>query len=229
MVGSLSGSNVLYSQTAITSFTNHNLVLRQGVCEPVLTNYVAYATNLVLVYSNTLLNVVTNSYFSNSWEMVITTNIFTTNGAMAGTLYTNIMTNTLVLTNVTSGDFWILPTNWCGYNIIIVTNPGVVTTSSTTVATIPAGVPNIGQQFSLTTVSEYTNHALVIQPGICEPVLQFGTNYTTNFVVQYNYTFGNVQLLTNSYFTSSPVTVFTTNTYVVPWSRWPPQPRRFLG
>ena len=45
-------------------------------------------------------------------------------------------------------------------------------------------------------------------------MLQFGTNYTTNIVTQYQYNFGNVA--TNSYVTTSPVTIFTTNVYVVP-------------
>jgi hypothetical protein len=213
--GLSNGVLVSYSQTVITSFTNHTLLIHEGVCEPVLTNYVTYTSTNVLTYQNTLLNVVTLNSNGTSFVTLITTNIFTTNGAPVGTLVTN-NPQVSFFTNVPTGDFFILPTNWCGYRIVATNQPTVITTTNTVFATIPPGVPNIGQQFSLTTISEFTNHTLVIQPGVCEPLLQFGTNYTTNIVVQYQYNFGNV--VTNSYSATSLVTILATNVYVVPGS-----------
>ena len=77
-------------------------------------------------------------------------------------------------------------------------------------ATNLTGGPNFGQTFSLTTTTGYTNYIYSIRPGTCEPYVAFATNFSTNIVTQYKYNFGN-SIITNSYYTNSPVTVITTN------------------
>jgi hypothetical protein len=195
------------TQITTSSYQNFLEVVDPGVCEPVL----AFATNVTTTvantgYQNTLLNIVTNTYSSNSLEILVTTNIFATNGAPVGTLVTNVtnpnFTNSLV--NVQSGDFFIVPTNWCGYtktslltNVVASTNTFLLTTNNV--------------QFSRTTVTYFTNHTLLIQPGVCEPVLQSVTNYTTNVVTVFQNTFANVY--TNFYSPTSSVVVLTTNIF----------------
>jgi hypothetical protein len=216
----------VYSLTTYSEYTNHDLVIQPGVCEPVTNIYYTTISNLVLTYSNTLYNVynMTNYYYpnnlyadysSNSYITQIYTNISVVPGGNTGTLVTNVWTNIVVLTNIPTDDFFIIPTNWCGFQILAVTNGDTVTATTTTVATVPPGVADVGEAFSITTISSYTNHELAIQPGVCEPVLQFGTNYTTNIVATYQYDFGNVVTLTST--NVSPVTILTTNVYVVAW------------
>jgi hypothetical protein len=204
-----------YSQAVITAFTNHNLVIQQGICEPELIFYTNYTTNVVITYQNTLLNVYTNYYAPTSTVTVVVTNIGTTNGALVGTLVTNSPLSVTLVTNLPTGDFFIVPTNWCGFRFITSSN-GVLTnvvyqTNTILTATIPPGMANIGQQYSQTLYGQYTNHTFIIQPGFCIFTLVFGTNYTTNIVTTYQYTFANVY--TNFYAPTSTVTVVTTNIY----------------
>jgi hypothetical protein len=225
--GVVSGLTLLYSQTVITSFTNHTLLIHEGVCEPVLTNYVTYTTNVVQTYSNTLLNVITNpanppgTYFTNSFVTLITTNIFTTNGAPVGTLITN-GTQVSMFTNIPTGDFFIVPTNWCGYQYQVlstnlVTSTNMVTAGPTPIFSAPGVVSGLTVSYSQTTISEYTNHTLVIQPGVCEPILLYATNVTSTSVTTYQDVFANV--ITNpadppgTYFTNSVVILITTNIF----------------
>jgi hypothetical protein len=204
-----------FSQTVITAFTNHNLVIQQGICEPELIFYTNYTTNVLISFQNTLLNVYTNYYAPTSTVTVVVTNIGTTNGALVGTLVTNSPLSVTLVTNLPTGDFFIVPTNWCGFRFITSSN-GVLTnvvyqTNTILTATIPPGMANIGQQYSQTLYGQYTNHTFIIQPGFCIFTLVFGTNYTTNIVTTYQYTFANVY--TNFYAPTSTVTVVTTNIY----------------
>ena len=89
-------------------------------------------------------------------------------GGSTNLLVTNI-TEVTIVTNLPSGDFWIVPTNWnCGYTIVSVpfTN-ATASTNTTLVATIPPGVADIGQRYSVSTISYFTNHGLLIDPLIC--------------------------------------------------------------
>ena len=68
-----------------------------------------------------------------------------------------------------SGDFFIIPTSWtCGFSILQVAATNLVGTTNTVEIPIPVGVTNAGQLFSVTTISFFTNHTLVIQPFICQ-------------------------------------------------------------
>jgi hypothetical protein len=157
-----------FAQNTIFYYTNRIYAVFPGICEPVL----VFATNVlgsnIITYAESFANVVTNSYFTNSVITILTTNIYLPPGGPTNLLVTNITEVTFV-TNLPSGDFWIEPTNWnCGYTIVSVPFTNTVGTTNTIVtATIPPGVANIGQQYSVTTISIYTNHSLLIDPLIC--------------------------------------------------------------
>lgn len=163
------GGVAQFTQNTIFTYTNWQFIIEPGVCEPglyYLTNTtVAFVTN----YQETFANVVTNTYFPDSLVTLVTTNISPCPGGQAGTLCTNVSSVTFE-TNTPSGDFWIEPPTWnCGYNIQLVVSTNSVTTNSILYsATIPAGVPNIGEQYSVTEIFNYTNHDLLIQPIICQ-------------------------------------------------------------
>ena len=197
-----------FTQATFYTYTNQQFLIEPGVCEPVLTTYVTVTNFAAVSYVNTLLNVITNTYYPNTLVTVITTNIFASNGTPAGVLFTNI-TQVTNLINVPGGDFFIEPTNWCGYQLLSTLPPVSVTNMTTVTAAIPPGVPNIGQQYSQTTISVSTNHTLIIQPGVCEPALVFTTNVVGVIVTNYQETFANV--VNYSYFTNSLVTIVTTN------------------
>jgi hypothetical protein len=160
-----------YSQTTISVSTNHTLIIQPGVCEPAL----VFTTNVVGVivtnYQETFANVVNYSYYTNSLVTIVTTNIAPCPGGAAGVLCTNI-TSVTTLTNTPSGDFWIVPAAWnCGYAILSVPFTNAVSITNTIItATIPPGVGNIGEQYSVTVISSYTNHGLLIQPILCQTV-----------------------------------------------------------
>ena len=157
-----------FTQNTIFYYTNRIYAVFPGICEPLL----VFATNVlgsnIITYAESFANVVTNSYFTNSVITILTTNINLPPGGPTNLLVTNI-TEVTIVTNLPSGDFWIVPTNWnCGYTIVSVpfTN-ATASTNTTVVATIPPGVANIGQQYSVSTISYFTNHGLLIDPLIC--------------------------------------------------------------
>jgi len=162
-----------FVQNTIFYYTNRIYAVYPGICEPVL----VFATNIIIGsivtnYVESFANVVTNSYFTTSTFTFLTTNIFLPPLTPTNTpLVTNITTVTVV-SNVPSGDFWIVPAAWnCGYTVLSVPSTNTVgSTNTTLVATIPPGIANIGQQYSVTTIFSYTNHSLLIQPILCQTV-----------------------------------------------------------
>jgi hypothetical protein len=73
----------------------------------------------------------------------------------------------VILTNVSSGDFWVEPTAWCGYSIVSDLQSNAVFTSTTLTATNASDVTTNAGQFTQTTYLFYTNNALVITPLTC--------------------------------------------------------------
>jgi hypothetical protein len=184
----------------------------------VLYNYVF--GNLMLRSNNTFYpfvdyNTSRSLYNTNETVVVQTTSIGTQIGAPYGSPPMTNITSQVQHTYGVTGDFFIMPTNWCGFKIVQSSLPNVLVSYTNLVA---AGYTNGAAFYStnITVIYSYTNMQFLIQPGICEPVLQFVTNSTSTFVTNYQYTFGNVQILPNSYFTNSSVTVITTNVQVVP-------------
>ena len=198
-----------YSVTTVSQYTNHTLAIRPGVCEQALAFATNYPTSFVTNYQYAFVNVLTNSYYPGTYQTVLTTNIEAVTNGLVGQLTNSITASTFFNTNLPSGDFWIVPTNWCGYQLLTLVTNQVFTTN--TLAATPGG--SIGQQYSVTTVSEYTNHTFAIRPGVCQSVLVFQTNVTASIITQYQYTFFNV--FTNSFYTNTFETVITTNTQTV--------------
>ncbi len=162
----------LFQENIIFFFTNRIWAVQPGVCEPALIFVTNNVNEIVTNYSYTFGNLFTNPptmQFPNSPVTIITTNIGPCSNGVAGTLCTNVTTQTLNVPGVPSGDFFIVPAAWtCGFQIVQVAATNLVGTTNTIVFTPTNGVTNIGQQFSVTTISGFTNHTLLIQPFICQ-------------------------------------------------------------
>lgn len=185
-------------------YTNRNYAVYPGICEPVVQWGTNYTTNIVTTYSYDFLNVVTNHYYTNSLVSVFVTNVFSIPGGSPDLLATNVYT-TNYYANLPDGDFYLVPTNWCGYQIISLQTNFVTPTILLT--NTASGTSNL--QYTYVAYLSYTNYTYSIRPGFCEPYLAITTNFSTNIITQYSYYFGNI--ITNSYYTNSPVTVVTTN------------------
>ncbi len=156
-----------FSQNTIYFYTNRVYGVFPGVCEPAL----VFATNVVPTvgtnYLDSFANLQTLSSNNTTLTTLIITNIGACSNGIDGTLCTNVFT-TNFLANVISGDFFIVPAAWnCGYTIISTQSVMQVGVTNTT-TTVPTNVTSIGQQYSVTTISYYTNRLLIIQPIICQ-------------------------------------------------------------
>ena len=156
-----------YSQNTIFFYTNRVYAVFPGVCEPAL----VFATNVVPTvgtnYFDSFANVVTLSSNNTTLTTLIVTNIGACSNGVDGTLCTNVFT-TNFLANQISGDFFIVPAAWnCGYTIISTQSVMQVGVTNTITA-VPTNVTSIGQIYSVTTISYYTNRLLIIQPIICQ-------------------------------------------------------------
>ena len=201
------GNSYGLTQNYYDLYTNYNYAVYPGICEPVTMLGTNYTTNIVNTYSYTFANVITNHYYSNVVATVVTSNVqYIPFGSPD--LLTNIVTTNMVTNYFPSGDFYIVPINWCGFQFIsLLTN--TLSATTTFVATNGSTTGTSSNSYSVTTSVVSTNYTYSVRPGVCEPALGFGTNYTTNVVTQYGYYFGGI--VTNSYYTNSPVTVVTTN------------------
>jgi hypothetical protein len=202
------GNSYGLTQNFYDRFTNYSYALYPGICEPVLAQATNYSTNIISKYQYNFLNVVTNHYYTNSLVYSFTTNIYYIPGGSPDLLATNI-SNTTYYTNLPGGDYYLIPTNWCGFqiaglltNLIVPTNI-VLTNQSYGSGTITSA------QYTVVQYLGYTNYTYSIRPGRCEPALASATNFATNILTQYSYYFGNI--VTNHYYTNSSVMVVTTN------------------
>ena len=204
------GTNYGLTQISFDQYTNYNYAVYPGICEPVLVIGTNYTTNVVNAYDYTFANVITNHIYTNTAVTVLTTNVGYVPGGSPDLLQTNI-TSWSGYTNLVSGDFYIVPTNWCGYQILsLITN---LVASTNFVASTNGGGIVTSNYYTQTIITFNTNYIYSVRPGTCEPSLYFATNLTTNVVTQYSYYFGNI--VTNSYYTNSPVVVLTTNLAVL--------------
>jgi len=197
-----------YTFNDIVYYTNRIAAVEVGTCEPLLEYSTNYTTNTPIFYQYTFLNIITNAYYTNSSYTLIITNIGPTNGGTVGMLFTNVTTNHIVVTNQPSGDFFIVPATWCGYQQVdLLTN--VFQTVNTVTAT---NLGTNGSFYSVTTISLNTNQTLAVRPGTCVPALAFVTNYSASVpVLQYHYNFGNVVINPTSFSSNSSETIITTN------------------
>jgi hypothetical protein len=192
---------------SLNLFTNYNYAVYPGICEPVAVYGINYSTNIVNTYDYGFINLITNHFYTNTLVTVLTTNVSSCFGGSPDVLCTNISSATFY-TNTLSGDFYIIPPTWCGFQKIgLLTN--LVSSTNNFVATNSTGNNNNGQFYTITTISYFTNYTFAVRPGFCEPALNFSTNYSTNIITQYKYYFGSI--ITNNYYTNGSATVVTTN------------------
>jgi hypothetical protein len=217
---SVGGNSYGLTQSFMYRFTNYNYALYPGICQPVIRWGTNYVTNIVNRYEYNFLNVVTNHYFTNTPFTQIITNIEAIPLGGFDTYRTNITITNYWDSGFRSGDFYTVPTDWCGYQIVaLLTNFYVPTnivltnfSNGTGGGGGPGTITNI--QYTYIEYYTYTNYAYSIRPGVCVPTLAFSTNYTTNLVTQYSYYFGNI--ITNNYYTNGQARVVTTNISLVP-------------
>jgi len=148
-----------------------------------ITNYTAYFTNyigspygtppqlvfvtnltptLLTTYVTAFANVVTNHYYTNTVTKVMTVSVTNQIGAPYGSpLVTNVTYKTAILTNVASGDYYLILAGLAGYKIdsILLTNP-VITTNIILSATNAVS----GYSFSQSLLTYTTNYWLLVQP-----------------------------------------------------------------
>jgi hypothetical protein len=164
-------SNFVFSVSTnvVAFYTNYPWAPANSAATLVLlTNIV---TNVTMQFQHSFANVVTNTYFTNGTATVWTTNIapITSPWGPAGTnaLFTNIYATTV--SNILTGDFYIIPTNMCGFTVVSnlpVSNVYYLTNVLATATNAP-GVTNVsGQSFSQSVLYGFTNHyfAVLMQP-----------------------------------------------------------------
>jgi Putative Ig domain len=162
---------------ALASLTNNPAALQKLYPGLVISSVI---TNFNGTFTYTFGNVVTYTLVTNSLVQfqIQTTTIAPAIGAPGGSLVTNTSTkSTTFRTNIVSGDFFLIPTNLCGlevlsilsYNVVAVTNLlGASATTNSTTTTVA----------STNVVIVSTNHVLLVAP--CEFIGgSGGTNSTT--------------------------------------------------
>ena len=152
----------------------------------------------------------TNTYSTRATVTNQTISVTNLIGAPAGSpASTNITMNRVTLTNTVSGEFFIVPTNWCGYSILATQWVQVIPSFTNTL--VAAGTTNRfgSAQFTQNTIFYYTNRIYAVFPGICEPALVYATNIIGSNIITYAESFGNV--VTYSFFSNSVVTFLMTN------------------
>jgi hypothetical protein len=159
-------------QTLLTYYTNRVLVIEPDICLPSLVFGTNVTTNVVTVFQTTFANILTN-FSSNSIVSILTTNIGPCPGGVPTPFCTNI-TFTTILTNTPTGQFFILPTNFCGFSIVSTVQANFVALTNTTLI-----ITNGDQLFSQSIVTYFTNAILLIQPEVCSsassgPILRRG-------------------------------------------------------
>jgi hypothetical protein len=169
--GSLMQSTVVGTPTVLTTL-DLNALLSASVTTPpaalvglfpglVVASSTSYFTNIngnfVQQFVTTFANVITNSYKSNSVVSLVTTTLAPPIGSPVGSpALTNTSTQTFV-TNVASGDFYLLPTGTCGLNILqtgqTITNVTTTLISSSNNVTIQSVVTNFTHTFLVQVVT----------------------------------------------------------------------------
>ncbi len=129
----------------------------------IVTNGFTYtvATNYADTFANVIIT--TNSFNTNTTGTLLTVSVAPKVGAPAGTLATNTTVQTITLTNVPSGDYYI-STNPCGPNIILST---LFTNVVATTNLIFAGSNSAGLFVSQSLVTYATNHFYIAEPLVC--------------------------------------------------------------
>ncbi len=137
-----------------------------------LVTNLTYDTNVLAVYLRSFSNVITNSYSANGQVTVLTTNVSAEPWALPGTLVTNVTRQTM-RTNIVVGDYYVIPTNACGVQIIstqlvkLVTFTNVAIVSTNFVSTNTVTSSSNGPSFSLSFIYYFTNYQFIVYPVSC--------------------------------------------------------------
>jgi hypothetical protein len=136
---------------------------------------------------------------------VLTTNITQCGGfAQPGLLCTNI-TQTTLFTNIVVGDFYIIPANLCGFNILSTQLTSLSSSTNLIVLSTNAfGATNVGfQEFSESLITYFTQHVFIARGIVCtndSPTLRQGMEKVTFFRRDYDSLLGQFyQPFTNTY------------------------------
>ncbi len=159
------------NQTVVSYFTN--FLGSQAGSPPVLIVATNYSVSFMTIYDDTFPNVITNfiNYSPNTTYRLQTITIGPVLGGQAGNpSVTNITYQTVVVSNLASGDYYLAPTNFCGLDIIstLLTNVFSVTntiTSSTTNIVTSTNTTALG--FTQNQVVTLTNVIYVTHPVTC--------------------------------------------------------------
>lgn len=120
----------------------------------------SYATNAQEFFHYTFGNVVTNTVYPNTSATLQTITVAPANGSPLGSPnVTTITTKKIVLTGVPSGDFYLFPSNTCGYDFLqtLQTNVMVVTN-------VILSVTNGTLFYAQNLITYFTNHVFVVAP-----------------------------------------------------------------
>ncbi len=168
-----------------------------------------YTTNVMFVYTRSFANVVTNSFSTRGYVTVISTNLYFPPSGPVGYFQTNITTTTM-LTNMVSGDYYIIPTTSCGVQIlsnVLTTVVGI--TNTLIVANTPTNSTSGSYLLGRSYVSWFTNHNLAVFQVLCvtnEPSLRRGIEKITFVKSAYDSLLGQFYNPQTNYFTMTTVT-----------------------
>ena len=171
--------------TNIFAFFTNNPLNPAGTLTLVLaTNF---TTNVATLFLYNFANVVTNHFYTKGFVTTQTTNVAFSTGpfgvAGGGTLKTNVTTKTVVATNFINGDYYIVPTNLFGYDILSTQLVSVIPITNVVVfATNAPGVVNPnGQSFTMNIITYFTNFNYITYPIVAFPgPVQTNVISTTN-------------------------------------------------
>lgn len=130
-------------------------------------------TNYATTFGNVIVttNYFANSYWSNTSAQLLTVTVGVQNGAPANSpLVTNSSSKTVTLTNVPSGDYFLIPPGTCGFNILSPQPshyPIQVVTATTNLIVIATN--SAGYFYSQSLVVYATNHIFVVNPCTLTP------------------------------------------------------------
>jgi len=157
------------NQTVVSYFTN--FPGSEVGSPPVLIVATNYSIGFTTIYTDTFANVITNHYYPNTTYTLQTISIGPIKGGQAGgPSFTNTTYQTVVVSNMPSGDYYLVPTNQCGFDIVstLLTNVFSVTntiTSSTTNIVTSTNSTALG--FTQNQVVTLTNVVFVTHPVTC--------------------------------------------------------------
>lgn len=165
----INGFTNFFTNVITTNFFAYftNLPFQTGPATLVLgTNY---TTNVGVRYIYRFGNVVTNTYYNRGFVTVNDTNIVQDPFRPAGFVITNVTSTTSNVNGFITGDYFLIPSNACGVQIIATQLVTVTTVTNTFVATNLPIITNINNRsFGRDVITYFTNHYFIIYPVICQ-------------------------------------------------------------